>query len=60
MEEKNETNEQKKVMAEQRRMAGEGKRGHCIDMAIRASKPEDDAEQVLEKAKKFYDFIENG
>lgn len=60
MEEKNETNEQEKVMAEQRRMAVEGKRGHCIDMAIRVSKPEDDAEQVLEKAKKFYDFIENG
>ena len=60
MEEKINNEEQEKVMAEQRRMASEGKRGHCIDMAIRVSKPEDDADAVLEKAKKFFDFIENG
>ena len=51
------TEEQKKERDEQ---ILTGKRGHCLELAIRVSTPGDSAETVLEKAREFLSYLQNG
>ena len=58
MEEQKLTPEQLKEREEQ---ILQGKRGHCLEMAIRVhDKEKDDGDTVLKNARKFLEYLQNG